>query len=155
GFTHDRRAELLLMVDDAAQNHLRKLQRDYLSSPRLSKFQENRLWTAIREYYRQSAIAFATCVDVFVTSQKGWEVLKPLMAPLTVRALHSLAGQMKWQYIRYGLQDTSLWGSASKIYAFADHRKYAGARVALHAGAPEESSAEQEFLKAVMLAVSS
>src|SRR5690242_14830080 len=76
GFTPEHRAQLVLMVDDAAQGHLRKLQREYLSSPRLSKYQENRLWAAIRESYRQSAIAYATCVDVFVTRQKGWEELK-------------------------------------------------------------------------------
>ncbi|HKW36490.1 MAG TPA: hypothetical protein VJO54_01630 [Burkholderiales bacterium] len=155
GFAHDHRAQLVLLIDDAAQGHLRRLQRDYLSSPRLSKYQENRLWTTIRESYRESAIAFATCVDVFVTSQKGWEILKPSMALLTVRALHSLAGQMKWQYIRYGLQDVSLWGSVNKIYAFAEHRRYADARVALYADLPGDSSAREEFLKAVMLAVSS
>ena len=154
-FAHDHRAQLAVMIDDAAQGHLRKLQRDYLSSPRLSKFQENRLWTVIRESYRRSALAFATCVDVFVTAQKGWEVLKPSMPQLTVRALRSLAGQMKWQYIRYGLQDALLWGSVAKIYAFSEHRRYADARVNSYAGMSGDSTAEQEFLKAVMLAVSS
>ena len=155
GFTPDHRSQLVQLVDDAAQGHLRRLQRDYLSSPRLSKFQENRLWSTIRESYRQSAIAFATCVDTIVTAQKGWETLRPIMPLLTVRALRALAGQMKWQYIRYGLQDPSLWGSIAKIYAFADSRKYAGATVVAYAGIPGETSAEQEFLKAVMLAVSS
>lgn len=155
GFAPDHRAQLVLMVDDAAQSHLRKLQRDYLLMPRLSKYQENRLWTTIRESHRQSALAFATCVDIFVTSQKGWEVLKPVMPLLTVRALRSLAGQMKWQYIRYGLQDISLWGSVAKIYAFAEHRKYADAKVPAQAGMSGDTTAGQEFLKAVMLAVSS
>jgi hypothetical protein len=155
GFAHDHRAQLILIVDDAAQGHLRRLQRDYLSSPRLSKFQENRLWTVIRESYRNAALAFATSVDVFVTSQKGWEALKPLMPMLTVRALRSLAGQMKWQYIRYGLQDVSLWGSVSKIYAFADLRKYASGKVVPYPAIPEETTPQCEFTKAVMLAVSS
>jgi len=63
------------MVDEAAQAHLRKLQREYLSSPRLSKPQENRLWAAIREWYRQSALALAICIDAYATGQKGWEDL--------------------------------------------------------------------------------
>ena len=54
GFTHDHRAQLVLMIDDAAQGPLRKLQRDYLSTPRLSKYQENRLWGTIASH-RQSA----------------------------------------------------------------------------------------------------
>ena len=155
GFTHEHRAQLAVMVDDAIQVHLRKLQRDYLASPRLSKYQENRLWTSIRESYRHAALAFATCVDVFVTAQKGWEELKPMMALLSVRALRSLAGQMKWQYIRYGLQDPALWASAARIYAFSEHRRYADAKIQAYAGLPGDTSAEQEFLKAVMLAVSS
>jgi hypothetical protein len=155
GFTHEHRAQLVLLVDDAAQGHLRKLQRDYLSSARLSKFQENRLWTAIRESYRHAALAFAICVDVFVTSQKGWEELRPVMALLTVRAMRAAAGQMKWQYVRYGLQDNALWGMVAKIYAFADYRNYAGAKVRAYPGIPEETTAEQEFLKAAMLAMAS
>jgi len=155
GFGHEHRALLVLMIDDAAQGHLRRLQRDYLSSSRLSKYQENRLWTTIRESCRQSALAFAVCVDVFVTGQRGWEELKPHRSLLTVRALRTAAAQMKWQYVRYGLQDTSLWGMIAKIYAFAEHRKYADAKVTAYAAIPEETSAEQEFLKAVMLAVSS
>jgi hypothetical protein len=155
GFTHEHRAQLTLMIDDAAQGHLRKVQRDYLSSPRLSKFQENRLWAAIRETYRRAALAFATCVDVFVTAQKGWEELKPIQGLLTVRAIRAAAGQMKWQYVRYGLQDNALWGMVAKIYAFADYRKYATAKVRPYPGIPEDTTAEQEFLKAVMLAVAS
>jgi len=155
GFTHEHRAQLTLTIDDAVQGYLRRLQHDYLSSPRLSKFQENRLWTSIRESYRHAALAFATCVDVFVTAQKGWEELKPMMALLSLRAVRAGAGQMKWQYVRYGLQDNALWGMAAKIYAFADYRKYAGTKLAPYAGIPEESSVEEEFLKAVMLAAAS
>ena len=155
GFTHEHRAQLALLVDDAVQGHLRKLQRDYLSSLRLSKFQENRLWIAIRESYRRAALAFATCVDVFVTAQKGWEELKSMMPLLSVRAVRAGAGQMKWQYVRYGLQDNELWGMAAKIYAFADYRKFAGTTVTPYSGVPEETTVEQEFLKAVMLAAAS
>jgi len=34
------RAELILLIDDAAQVHARRLARDYLSAPRLSKFRK-------------------------------------------------------------------------------------------------------------------
>ena len=76
----------------------------------------------------------------------------PLIA---VRALRSLAAQIKWQYLRYGPFDNSRWGVVARVYAFAESRKIAATRVAVHAGAGGESSAEQEFLRAVMLAASS
>jgi hypothetical protein len=155
GFKVDHRAQLAQMIDEAGQAHVRKLQRDYLSTPRLSKFQENRLWTAIHGFHRQSALAYAVCIDVFATGQKGWEDLKHSMPLLTVRALRALAAQMKWQYMRYGPFDNSLWGMVAKIYALAESKKTTRDKVAAHSGVAGETSAEQEFLRAVMLSASS
>jgi len=59
-FKPEHRLLLMEMVDDATQPHLRKLQRDYLSTQRLSSYQENRLWTAIRESCRQIGVSFET-----------------------------------------------------------------------------------------------
>lgn len=154
-FKPEYRAQLVQMVDDAAQVHLRKLQREYLYTPRLSKFQENRLWAAIREWYRQSAFAFAICIDYYATGQKGGDVLKASMPVLTVRALRALAAQMKWQSMRYGPSDNFLWGMLYKIYALSENRRFSRARVAAYPGMPEETSADQEFLKVVMLSASS
>ncbi|HEY6239417.1 MAG TPA: hypothetical protein VIW78_01115 [Burkholderiales bacterium] len=154
-FKPEHRAQTVQMVDEAAQAHLRKLQREYLSSSRLSKFQENRMWAAIRESYRQSAIAFATCVDHYATGKKGWEDLKQSMPLLTVRALLALAAQMKWQYVRYGPPDAPLWEMIGKIFALAENRKYAQAKVVAYPGVAGETSTEQEFLKVLTLAASS
>lgn len=153
-FKPEHRLLLMEMVDDAAQPHLRKLQRDYLSTPRLSSYQENRLWTAIRESCRQAGMSFETCVDFYASGQKGAEDLKQRMPLLAVRALRALSAQMKWQYIRYGPLDHPLWGAILKIYALAENRKFAQTKVA-YAGMPGETSATREFLKPVMLGASS
>lgn len=154
GFKPEYRVELVQLVDDAAQVHARKLSREYLSAPRLSKFQEGRLWGAIHEYWKQSALAFASCIDLYATGVKGAEALKSQMPLLTVRALRALATQMKWQYVRYGPFEEPLWGIFAKIYALAEANKYAQTRVTPYLNAPE-SSPEQEFLRAVMLSASS
>ena len=44
GFKPELRSQLLCLIDEAAQSHVRKLVREYLSTARLSKFQEGRLW---------------------------------------------------------------------------------------------------------------
>lgn len=155
GFKPDYRLQLLLLIDDAAQVHARKLQRDYISSARLSRFQEQRLWNAIHEYWKQSALAFESCVEIVVSGAKGADSLKSNLALLAVRALRSLAAQIKWQYIRYGPFDGSLWGRVARVYAFAETQKIAGVRVTVQTGLPGESTPEQEFLRAVMLAASS
>lgn len=155
GFRPEYRAELSQMIDDAAQLHLRKLTREYLMAPRLSKFQEGRLWGVLHEYYRQAALAFGSCIELFASGAKGGDALKPIVPLLAVRALRALAAQMKWQYMRYGPFEESLWGAFAKIYALAETRKFAQTRVVPYAGVPGDSSAEQEFLKAAMLAASS
>ena len=155
GFKPEYRADLIQLIDDAAQVHARKLARDYLSVPRLSKFQEGRLWGAIHAYWQQAALAFSACIDLYATGAKGADALKPVMSLLTVRALRALATQMKWQYIRYGPFEDALWGLFANIYALAETKKFAQARVVPYPNVPGDSSAEQEFLKAVMLAAAS
>jgi len=155
GFKPEHRAQIVQMVDDAAQLHLRKLQREYVSSQRPSKFLENRLWSVIREWHRQSGLAFAICIDAYATGQKGWEDLKQSVPLLTVRALRALAAQMKWQHMRYGPAENSLWEMIAKIYALSENRKYSQSKAIAYPGSPAETSPEQEFLKAVMFAASS
>ncbi len=155
GFKPEYRAQLTQLIDEAAQLHVRKLSRDYLASPSLSKFQESRLWSAIHAYYKQAALSYAACIDLYATGAKGADSLKNALPLLTVRALRALAAQMKWQTLRYGPFEDSLWGVVAKIYALAETKKYARTKVSVYPAIPGESSAEQEFLRAVMLAASS
>ena len=155
GFKAELRAQLLFLIDEAAQPHVRKLVRDYISSVRLSKFQEGRLWGAIHGYWRQAALAFSVCVDAYGSGARGTEGYKAGIVLLTVRALRALGQQMRWQYMRYGPFEESLWGAVAKIYALAENRKYARSKAVCYAAIPGETSPEQEFLRAVMLASSS
>ena len=154
GFKPEHRFQLMDMVDDAQQPHLRRLQRDYLAAQRLSGHQENRLWTAIRETCRQTGKAFESMLDFYASGQKGSEDLKKGLPLLSVRALRAFATQMKWQYIRYGPLDHPLWGTILKVYSFAEERKVANSRVSLP-GARAETTPTFEFLKPVMLGASS
>jgi hypothetical protein len=155
GFRPDRRAQVVQMLDEAAQVHVRKLQREYFSNPGLSKVQEHRLWSVIHAFWKRCGFAFASCVDLYATGKRGANRLKPAMPLLMVRALRALAAQMKWQYIRYGPFDNSIWGIVAKVYALAETRELARIRVQVYPAVEGDSSPEQEFLKAVMLAACS
>ena len=52
----DHRAAVLQLLDEAAQDSLRRLSREYLSSPRLSKQREHVLWTGIHRFWKESAL---------------------------------------------------------------------------------------------------
>lgn len=155
GFKPEYRAQLVQLLDETAQVHLRKLARDYMASPRLARFQEMRLWTALHDYWREAAAAYMGCIGLYADGAKGADALKGAMPLLLVRALRALATRLKWMYVRYGPMDVSVWGEIAKMFAFAEQRKLARAAVTVYPGIPGESSPEQEFLKAVMLSASS
>src|ERR1700690_1298312 len=50
GFRPEYRAQLVQLLDETAQTHVRKLARDYMASSRLAKAQEMRLWKTIYDY---------------------------------------------------------------------------------------------------------
>ena len=155
GFKAEYRAQLIQLLDETAQIHLRKLARDYLASPRLAKAQEARLWKVLFEYWRAAAQASAGCVDLYAAGAKGADALKASLPLLLTRALRALAAELKWMHLRYGPMDPSVWGVVAQVFALAERLKLAQSVVTLYPGVPGESTPEQEFLKAVMLCASS
>ena len=154
GFRLESRIALLLAVDDAAQARVRKLAKDYLAAVRPSRVQENRLWTHCHEYWRQAGIAFARCVEGFLQEAKPAEAARAQLPQILVRTLRSLAQHLKWMHLRYGPIDPGVWGILNRVYAFAETRGAALAKVAAYAGQPE-STPRQEFVKAAMFSASS
>ncbi|MGH8704207.1 MAG: hypothetical protein ACREUO_02195, partial [Burkholderiales bacterium] len=155
GFKPEARIQLLFSIDEAAQPRLRKLTREYLAVTRPSRYQENRLWNAIHGYWRQAGQAFARAADAFVQNAKGAEAAKGQLPLLLVRALRSLAQQIKWMHMRYGPIDLAAWGVFNGVYAFAEARQLAQAKATLYPGVPGESTPRQEFLKAAMFSATS
>ena len=137
GFKPAERAALLLMVDDAAQPRLRKVTRDYCATARPSRYQENRMWTQLHEYWKHAGLAFARGIDAAKSLDAGQ------LGVLASRALRSLAQQIKWQHMRYGPIDPAAWGVLNNIYAFCESRGIA------------EGASRQEFLRASMFSAAS
>ena len=155
GFKLEARIHLLFLLDDTAQVRLRKLARDYFAASRPSRFQENRLWTALHSYWKQAGYAFARSVDQFVQNAKGIEAAKAQLPLLLVRTLRSFAQQIKWMHMRYGPIDLAVWGVLNKVYAFAELRDLAQTRTPVYPGATADSTAQLEFLKGAVFSASS
>jgi len=147
GFKPAERLQLVGQIDDAAQPRLRKVARDYFSAQRPSKYQESLMWKQLHEYWRHAGLAWARVIDALQADAKA------LPVPL-VRALRSLGQQIKWQHMRYGPIDPSVWGVINKVYALAEARGLAEAKAVPAAGLPE-STPKLEFLKAAMFSSSS
>ena len=143
-FRPEARVERLLLIDAAAQERVKKVTLEYLAPGRLSRFQENRLWTAAHGYWRQASVAMAQAVDLFLQGDKGAERARALLPQLLAAALRALAQQIKWAYLRYGPNDPVVWGTLNRVYGFAEAQGMAAA----------QSAPRAEFLRGLMLSAS-
>ncbi len=154
-FKPEARILALFALDEAAQPRLRKASRDYLAAARPSRFQENRVWMHVHEYWRQAGIAYAKAVDAVHQGAKGADAAKPLLPLLVVRDLRAFAQQVKWLHFRYGPVEPSLWRVMNGVYAFAESRGIADAATPVYPGVAGGSTPRQEFLRALALHISS
>jgi len=148
--------EIIDLIDQAAKNHQRKLSQDYLSgSARLQKFQEIRIWNAVFMFWKQLADTYQMCLTRFQAGAGGWGSLKGQMPMVVARALRALTLQLKWQLLRYGPVDQRVWEQMGKLYAYAEERGFATTAVVVYPGKFGESTVQREFLKGMMLNISS
>jgi hypothetical protein len=154
GFKPEARIQLLFTLDEATQPRVRKLAKDYFTAGRPSRYQENRLWTALHGYWKQAGHAYARVVDQFVQGHKGIDAAKALLPLLLVRTLRSFAQHIKWMHMRYGPIDLGSWGVFNSVYAFAEIRQLAQSKVTVYAGSAGESTPQLEFLRGAMFSVS-
>ena len=153
GFKPPERAALLISIDDAAHPRTRKLAREYCGAARPSRYQENRLWTQLHEYWKQAGLAFGRMIDAVAPTPKAIEA--KTLALISTRALRASAQQIKWQHMRYGPVDPAVWGVINKVYAFCEARGFAEGKLVLYPAVGGETSPRQEFLRAVMFSASS
>lgn len=154
GFKPESRIQLLFALDDAAQARVRKLAKDYFGVGRPSRFQENRLWTALHGYWTQTGHAYARSIDQFVQGQKGVDAAKSLLPLLLVRTLRSFAQQVKWMHMRYGPIDLGSWGVFNSVYAFAEVKQLTQSKVTIYPGLAGDTTPQLEFLKGALFSAS-
>ena len=153
-FKLEARIQLLFTLDEAAQPRVRKLAKDYFTAGRPSRFQENRLWTALHGHWKRAGHAYARLVDQFVQNAKGIDAAKALLPLLLVRTLRSFAQQIKWMHMRYGPIDLASWGVFNSVYAFSEAKQLAQSKVTIYPGVAGDSTPQLEFLKGAMFSSS-
>lgn len=154
-FKADRLFENIDLLDAAAKNHQRKLAQDYFSTSRQQKFQENRLWTSSYQFWKALSNAYLECVSRFESGQTGGTAFRKNLPVTVARTLRALALQLKWILVRYGPVDSRMWADVGRLFQFAEASGFAANAIAVYPGSHGGGSVQQEFLKAVMLAVSS
>jgi hypothetical protein len=80
--------------------------------------------------------------------------MKSSMPVIAGRILRTLTLQLKWILLRYGLIESRIWHDLGRTYAFAESQGFAAERSVIYPGLHGESSAREEFLKALMFSTS-
>ena len=155
GFKVDRRYECVDLLDGAARRHQQELTQEYLSTPRVQKFQENRLWNAAFGYYKELGEAYVRCIKECVGGFDGASAAERVLPAIVARALRALAMQLKWTLLRYGLVERRIWTHLALLYRFAEEKSLSEKTIAVYPVPHPKTTVKQEFLKALMLPASS
>jgi hypothetical protein len=141
------------LLDRSSESLRRELQLEYLAQrDRLTKFQENRLWTAGYNHWRQLADGYRFCLGKYQVGAVGASALKPHLSRIICRTLRACAMQLKWALSRYGPIEQRLWEELGEVYRLSLSLQIAQVQCTVF---PDISSTpEREFLRAAMLAVS-
>jgi len=154
GFKLDRRLENIELLDGAAQNHQRKLLRDYLSMQRQQKFHEHRLWTAVFGFWKQLGDAYALCFDGHESGASGAGAIGKSLAVIVTRALRAFTLQLKWMLLHYGPIEPRIWSELGRLYQSAESKGFAESVIEIYPGSHGAVSVKDQFLRAMVLAAS-
>jgi len=158
----EHRFAVLDLLDQRAKNHQISLIPEYLETARLRKLSEGALWTASFGFWKAIGDAYLNCLEYYQNHPEisaKWSATmaeEPLatLPILTGRTLRALTLQLKWTLLKHGHVDAGLWRNLGRTYLFAENHGFADRRVAVYQSRHGESSARQEFLKMLMLAMS-
>ena len=154
-FRGDRLYDVVNLLDQAAQAHVRKLTRDYLAAVRAGHSDERAIWAHGRFYWEQLAGLYERIIEAAGQKDKVGEYLKPNLPVISCRLLSAYVAQIKWGHFRHEQPSRSLWERIGHVYLDADQAKYATKVVALYSALSGNASVEQEFLRAAILGSSS
>lgn len=155
GYKLDYRYQLFDLLDQAAKFHPRKLAQEYLGSDRLEKFRESKLWHASFEFWKTLGAAYVQCVEQFQAGAGGAGAFKKDLPTVIARGMRTLTLQLKWALVRYGPLDDRIWSDLGRLYLFAETQKLSTTPLEIYPGQHGRGTIQQEYLKAMMLSVSS
>ncbi|MBS1143568.1 MAG: hypothetical protein H6R14_974 [Proteobacteria bacterium] len=154
GFPGANLLEVLEQFEEAAQPHLKRLSKDYFGSTRLSKSEENRLWSINAVFWARLAAGYERCLDSVADKPRPGEVAKTALPALCVRLIVALARSLKWQQFHYGPSPDGCWLSLGRALLAAEAAGVAGKAVSLP-GLGGMTTALQEYQKAMIFQAAS
>ena len=154
-FPVDHLYEAVSRLDDAAQPHLKRLERNYLHTQNLSRTEARRIWSISHGYWTLLATSYERCLAAAGEKSRVGAHLRQNLPALTARLIAALVAILKWERFHYGEATGGLWQRLGAALLSAEDAGVATRAIQLHANAPRVTSPQQEFVKAVALLAAS
>src|SRR5581483_543660 len=149
-----RKLAVVDAVDQAARAPLARLTSEYLASGgQLQRVQEARISTAIGNHSRQLAAAYLLLLGRHQAGSPGRGGIRDNVPIVIARALRATAMRLKWQLLRYAPIEPDIWQILGRLWHYAEDHSIEDARLSVYPGL--DSTPRREFLKPIMLAISS
>src|SRR5689334_19291403 len=147
--------EIIEQLDSVGRPHARKLSQEYLAAGnRLQRFQEQRIYTSVVEFWRQLGTSYEFCIAQSHPNVSGSSAIKQHVPMITVRAIRALTLELKWGLMRYAPVDPTLWGRLSALYMQAEKGGFSTKPCMAYPGVGTATSVEREYLTVLMLGMS-
>lgn len=146
--------EVLEQFEEAAQPHLKRLSREYFGTARLSKSEENRLWSINYGFWTRLGAAYERCLLAIGEKARPGDLPKSVLPSLCVRLMVALGRALKWEQFHYGPSRDTCWQSLGRALLAAEEAGVAGKAVALP-GKSGMTSPLQEYQKVMIFQAAS
>jgi len=156
-FRLDNYLDVIRQLDDAAQPHLLRLERDYLYFPQLSALEEQRLWTESYNYWGEVAALYGLCVQRanLDPKSKGTDRFKESLPLVMARVQAALGTQVRWLAYRYAPVGEDLWSKLGETYMAAEAASQAQKSVQLYPSRRGLTSVAQQYFHTLVFFTSS
>ena len=139
---------VLLYLDEKARSLQNTLCRDYLRCmAEDSKEMRHKLPTIIH-FWDAMADAYYDLIRAY--AKNPVRKLSKQLPLIATKAVHFLAMQAKWRYLRYMPIETYAWRRMGRLYLFAEREGFQDSLVQLYPGQPDTTCA-REYVQAMML----
>jgi len=155
GFKLARRYDLIDRLDVPLKRHGQKLLEQYLALKPHAKVQEGLLWKAATDFWKALGDAYLVCVAQAESDKVAAGTFRKTLPLLIARAMRAQMLQIKWILMGYGYVSDSYWHTVARLYNYAESGGFLDEIVDIYGGAHGRGTVRQEFLRALMLGVSS
>ena len=120
-----------------------------LGHKQLTRFQNDRIWNAVTIYLTQLAKVYRYCLAQYEVGARGARSFGRMLPTIAARTMRACAARMKWYDLRYIPIEVEQWQELAAVYLLAESGGFARESLSLYRKAAQDSSVEQEFLRAI------